>query len=169
MSMPGTPATMSPSTFQSQLEVNLTSVYNLTHHLLPHMESRRSGVILNIASIAALRYIGKPQIAYSATKAAVIQFTKVTAAMYADKGIRCNVVVPGLMHTPLVEVLAEKYNKGDYEGLVARRNQGVPLGGMGTGWDTANALVWLASGCARYVTGQELVVDGGITGWTAPG
>lgn len=169
MSMPGTAATMSPQIWQAQLDVNLTSVYNVTHHVLPHMERANTGVVLNIASIAALRYIGKPQIAYSATKAAVIQFTKVTAAMYAHRNVRCNVVVPGLMHTPLVEVLADKYAAGDYDGLVQRRNASVPLGGMGTGWDTANAMLWLGSASARYVTGVEVVVDGGITGVTMPG
>jgi NAD(P)-dependent dehydrogenase (short-subunit alcohol dehydrogenase family) len=167
--MPGTAASMTPDIWASQLTVNLTSVYNCCHHILPVMESQRSGAIVNIASIAALRYIGKPQIGYSAAKAGVIQFTKVTAAMYADKGIRVNVVVPGLMHTPLVEVLADKYNQGDYEGLVRKRNEGVPMGGMGSGWDTANCMLFLASGSARYVTGQEIVCDGGVTGVTAPG
>ena len=102
LSMPGTAASMTPDIWAQQLNVNLTTVYNCCHHILPIMESQKSGAIVNIASIAAQRYIGKPQIGYSASKAGVIQFTKATAAMYADKGIRVNVVVPGLMHTPLV-------------------------------------------------------------------
>jgi NAD(P)-dependent dehydrogenase (short-subunit alcohol dehydrogenase family) len=167
--MPGTAASMTPEIWSQQLQVNLSSVYNCCHHVLPIMETQKTGAIVNIASIAALRYIGKPQIAYSASKAGVIQFTKVTAAMYADKGIRCNVVVPGLMHTPLVETLAEKYSGGDYEGLVKKRNEGVPLGGMGSGWDTANCMLFLASGSSRYITGQEIICDGGIAGLTAPG
>jgi NAD(P)-dependent dehydrogenase (short-subunit alcohol dehydrogenase family) len=167
--MPGTAASMTPEVWSQQLQVNLSSVYNCCHHVLPIMEEQKTGAIVNIASIAALRYIGKPQIAYSASKAGVIQFTKVTAAMYADKGIRCNVVVPGLMHTPLVENLAVKYSGGDYEGLVKKRNEGVPLGGMGSGWDTANCMLFLASGSSRYITAQEIICDGGITGLTAPG
>ena len=134
------------------------------------MEKQRSGAAVNIASIAALRYIGKPQIAYSATKAGVIQFTKATALIYADKGVRLNVVVPGLMHTPLIGSLAEKYNKGDLEGLIQKRDIAVPLGGkQGNGHDTAYAIVFLASQCARHITGQKLVVDGGVTSNAAPG
>lgn len=113
-----------------------------------------------------MRYIGKPQVAYSATKAAVIQFTKVTAVLYATKGIRMNVVVPGLMHTPLIGMLADKYANGDLEGLIKKRNAAVPMGNMGDAFDVANAAVFLASNQARYITGQKLVVDGGITSST---
>lgn len=170
---------MSEATWDAQTDVNLKSVYLTTHHILPIMESQSrlhpsspgtAGSIINLASIAALRYIGKPQIAYSATKAAVIQFTKATALMYAPQNIRLNVVVPGLIHTPLVHVLADKYNDGDYEGLVKKRDAGVPLGQkMGVSHDVAYAVCFLASAAARHVTGQKLVVDGGVTGNAAPG
>ena len=110
---------MSEATWDAQTDVNLKSVYLTTHHILPIMESQQQqasssgvgGAVINIASIAALRYIGKPQIAYSATKAAVIQFTKASAIMYAGKGVRLNVVVPGLIHTPLIAGLADKYSE----------------------------------------------------------
>lgn len=170
---------MSESTWDAQTDVNLKSVYLTTHHILPIMQRQSTqsplpspgtgGAIINIASIAALRYIGKPQIAYSATKAAVIQFTKATAVMYAPHNIRLNVVVPGLIHTPLVHVLADKYNNGDYEGLVKKRDAGVPLGGkMGVSHDVAYCVCFLASSAARHVTGQKLVVDGGVTVNAAP-
>ncbi|KAL2362126.1 hypothetical protein RJZ56_004986 [Blastomyces dermatitidis] len=81
------------------------------------------GPIVNVSSIAGMRYIGKPQVAYSAMKAAVIQFTKTTAVIYAKKGVRLNVVVPGLIHSPLVGLLAEKYAGGDLEGFVEKRHQ----------------------------------------------
>ena len=113
-----------------------------------------------------MRYIGKPQVAYSATKAAVIQFTKVTAVLYASKGIRMNVVVPGLMHTPLIGMLADKYANGDVDGLIKKRDKAVPMGKMGDAFDVAHAIVFLASDQARYITGQKLVVDGGITSST---
>ena len=81
-----------------------------------------------------------------------------------------NVVVPGLIHTPLVGVLADKYNNGDYEGLVKKRGNAVPMGRMGDAFDVANAAAFLASDVSRYVTGIELLVDGGITsttGWSS--
>ena len=112
---------MPEDVWDAQMDVNLKSVYLMCHHVLPIMENQRSGAVVNLGSIAAMRYIGKPQIGYNATKAAVIQFTKATALIYADKGVRLNVVVPGLMHTPLIGSLAMKYNNGDVEGLVKKR------------------------------------------------
>lgn len=130
------------------------------------MEKQGSGSVVNISSVAGLRYIGKPQVAYSATKAAVIQLTKTTAVIYAPKGVRLNVVVPGLMHTPLMGYLADKYAGGDLEGFLARRANQVPMGKQGNSTDVANAAVFLTSNCSRYITGQEIVVDGGITSFT---
>jgi NAD(P)-dependent dehydrogenase (short-subunit alcohol dehydrogenase family) len=169
MSQPGTPASMTEAVWDAQMDVNLKSVYLCCHHVLPIMEAQGSGSIINIASIAALRYIGKPQVAYSATKAAVIQFTRATALMYAGKGVRLNTVVPGLIHTPLIGSLADKYNDGDVEGLVKKRDAGVPMGKQGDSHDVAYAILFLASQCARHITGQKLVVDGGVTGNAAPG
>lgn len=148
------------------MDINLKSVYLTCHHVLPIMEQQGHGTVVNVSSIAGLRYIGKPQVAYSATKSAVIQFTKATAVIYAPKNIRLNVVVPGLMYTPLVTVLADKYANGDHEGFVARRHNAVPMGRQGTSWDIASAITFLASEQSRYITGQKIVVDGGITSST---
>jgi NAD(P)-dependent dehydrogenase (short-subunit alcohol dehydrogenase family) len=163
LSMKGGPADMDEDTWDAQTDVNLKSVYLCCNRVLPIMEKRGKGVVINISSIAGMRYIGKPQVAYSATKAAIIQFTKATAVLYAQKGVRLNVVVPGLMHTPLISVLADKYANGDLEGLVKTRNAQVPMGRMGNSFDVANAAVFLASDNANYITGQKLVVDGAIT------
>jgi len=163
MSMKGGPADMDEETWDAQMNVNLKSVYLCCNRILPLMEKQGKGVVINVSSIAAMRYIGKPQVAYSATKAAVIQFTKATAVLYAPKGVRLNVVVPGLMYTPLVSVLADKYNNGDLEGLVKSRHAQVPMGRMGDSFDVANAILFLASDNAQYITGHELVVDGAIT------
>ncbi|GAB7324451.1 hypothetical protein MBLNU13_g08376t1 [Cladosporium sp. NU13] len=170
MTAPGSPSTMSEDTWTAQIDLNLHSVYRLCHAVIPIMISQPTGgSIINNASITALRYIGKPQIAYASAKAAVLQFTRATGAMYASKHIRCNAVVPGLMYTPLVENLANSEKAEDRE--VAGRIMGhnVPMGWMGTGEDVANAVVWLASGASRYVTSQALVVDGGITESTGTG
>jgi NAD(P)-dependent dehydrogenase (short-subunit alcohol dehydrogenase family) len=157
---------MEERVWDAQTNINLKSVYLCCHHILPLMEAQGSGVVVNVASVAGLRYIGKPQVAYSATKAGVIQFTKATAVLYANRGIRMNVVVPGLMHTPLLGMLADKYAGGDLEGFIARRNKQVPMGIMGTSFDVANTVAFLASGASRYITGQKIVVDGGLTSST---
>ena len=105
---------------------------------------------------------GKPQIAYSTAKAALLSFSRATAVIYAEKGVRINTVVPGLINTPLVKMLADKYAGGDYKGYVETRNKQVPMGRMGTAWDVANAALFLASREANYITGTEIIVDGGI-------
>ena len=94
----------------------------------------------------------------------VIQLSRVVAVQYAAKGIRVNTVVPGQMHTPMVEVrLAGQRAGGDVEALVKQRLSRIPLGFAGDGRDTASAVLFLASDQARFVTGTELVVDGGMS------
>lgn len=166
MSEPGGPVEMAPETWASQLEVNVTSAFTACKAVLPHMVARGQGAVVNVSSIAGLRYIGKPQVAYSAAKAALMQFTRTTAVIHAASGVRLNCVVPGLMHTPLVRRLADKYAGGDYEGFVAKRNAQAPMGRMGDSWDVAHAALFLASDEARYITATEIVVDGGITAST---
>ena len=165
-SEPGGPAEMSEGAWDRQTNINLKSVYLTCHEVLPIMEKQKAGVVINISSIAGLRYIGKPQVAYAATKAGVIQFTKTTAVLYAQKGVRLNTVIPGLMHTPLVSYLADKYANGDLEALVKKRNMQVPMGYQGDAFDIANAAVFLMSNKAKYITGQKIVVDGGLTSTT---
>ena len=148
------------------MDVNVKTAFLTCKHVLPVMERQGGGSVINISSIAGLRYIGKPQVAYAAGKAALMQLTQTTAVIYASRQIRLNCVVPGLVFTPLVRRLADKYAKGDFEGFVAHRHQQVPMGHMGDAWDVANAVVFLASDEARYITGQQIVVDGGITAAT---
>lgn len=161
-SEPGGPVEMSEQTWDDQLDVNVTSAFLTCKHVLPVMEKQGSGSVISISSVAGYRYIGKPQVGYAAGKAALMQFTKTTAVIYAQKGIRLNCVAPGLMFTPLVERLANKYAKGDFEGFVAHRHQQVPMGKMGDAWDVANTVLFLASDESRYITAQTIVVDGGI-------
>jgi len=163
----GGPADMSEEVWDAQVDINLKSVYLMTHAVLPSMEAQGSGAVVSLSSVASIRYIGKPQVAYAATKAAVTQFTKHSAVLYATKGVRLNAVLPGLMFTPLVHTIAKKYAGGDYDGFVATRHAQVPTGKMGTSIDVANAVLFLSSNvAARYVTGQKLVVDGGIVSST---
>lgn len=169
-SEPGGPAELSEETWDAQTDVNLKSVYLMCHIVLPIMEKQSTGgVVLNVSSVAGLRYIGKPQVAYAATKAAIIQFTKTTAVIYAQRTggkVRLNTVVPGLINSPLVSVLADKYAGGDQGGYRRIRDKQVPTGTMGEVWDVANAALYLCSDEARYVSGQEIVVDGAVTNST---
>jgi NAD(P)-dependent dehydrogenase (short-subunit alcohol dehydrogenase family) len=165
-SEPGDPVTMDEAVWDEQMDVNLKTAFLGCKHVLPVMERQGGGSVINISSIAGLRYVGKPQVAYAASKAALMQMTQTTAVIYAARQIRLNSVVPGLMFTPLVERLAVKYAKGDYEGFVAYRHNQVPMGKMGDAWDVAHAVLFLAADESRYITGQQLVVDGGITSAT---
>jgi NAD(P)-dependent dehydrogenase (short-subunit alcohol dehydrogenase family) len=160
----GGPVEMSEETWDSQVDFNLKSVFLGCKYALPVMEKQGSGAIINIASSSGIRWTGSAQVAYAATKAAVIQLTRVVAVQYAPKGIRVNAVVPGQLHTPMVEArLAKQRAGGDVEALLNTRLKRIPLGFAGDGRDTANAVLFLASEEARFVTGAEIVVDGGMT------
>jgi NAD(P)-dependent dehydrogenase (short-subunit alcohol dehydrogenase family) len=167
-SAPGGPATMTEAEWDAQVEFNLKTVFLGCHHVLPVMLRQGSGVIVNLSSVAGIRqHVGRPQAAYSATKAAIIELSRSIAIQHAAAGIRCNTVIPGLMHTPLVEArLAGQIAGGDVEGLIASRHAKVPMGRMGDAWDVAHAILFLASDEARYITAAELVVDGGYSAVT---
>jgi NAD(P)-dependent dehydrogenase (short-subunit alcohol dehydrogenase family) len=160
----GGAAELSEEEWDRQLDFNLTSVYRACHEVIPHMVSQNSGSIINIASTSGTRWTGSPQVAYASSKAAVISFSRVTAVQYAKHGIRANTVVPGQLHTPMVETrLAGQRAGGDVDKLLQQRQARIPLGFMGDGRDTGYAALFLASDEARFVTGTELVVDGGMT------
>lgn len=163
-SAPGGPVEMSEADWDRQLDINLRSVFLTCKHALPAMERQASGVVVNIASIAGLRYLQRAMIAYAAAKAGLIQFTRNLALQYADRGIRANCVVPGLMNTPLVgHRIADQYGDGDVAEMTAARDAMCPMGHMGDAWDVAHAALFLASDEARYITGTEIIVDGGLT------
>jgi NAD(P)-dependent dehydrogenase (short-subunit alcohol dehydrogenase family) len=160
----GGPVEMSEDVWDAQVDYNLKSVFLTLKHVLPVMERQKSGAVVNIASTSGLRWTGSAQVGYAATKAGVIQLSRVVAVQYADKGIRVNTVVPGQLHTPMVEArLAGQRAGGDVEALLKSRLERIPIGFMGDGRDTANAALFLASDEARFVTGTEIVVDGGMT------
>ncbi len=160
----GGAAEISEQTFDDQIEYNLKSVFLTCRHVIPLMIAQGGGAIVNIASSSGIRYTGAPQVGYASAKAAVIQFSRVTAVQYASKGIRVNTVVPGQLHTPMVEArLAKQRAGGDVDALLKSRVARIPLGFMGDGRDTAAAVLFLASDEARFITGTEIVVDGGMT------
>lgn len=147
--------------------INLKSCFLAMKHAIPVMERNEGpnrGSIVNISSIASLRWTGVPYAGYYATKAAMNHLTLTTAVEYAPKGIRVNAVLPGLMRTPMVEVgLSGSYADGDVEEMWRVRDAQCPAGHMGDAWDVAHAALFLASDESRYVMGAELVVDGALT------
>jgi NAD(P)-dependent dehydrogenase (short-subunit alcohol dehydrogenase family) len=160
----GGPVDMSEKTWDDQVDYNLKSVFLGCKHVLPVMERQGGGAIVNVASTSALRWTGSAQVAYAATKAGVIQLSRVVAVQYAPKNIRVNAVVPGQLHTPMVEArLAKQRAGGDVKAILAQRAKRIPLPVEGDGRDTANAALFLASDEARFVTGTEIVVDGGMS------
>ena len=159
----GGPVELSEEAWDLQIDTNLKSVFLACKHVLPIMERQGGGAIVNLASTSGLRWTGSPQVGYATTKAGVIQLSRVVAVQYANKGIRVNTVVPGQLHTPMVEArLAKQRMGGDVEKLLASRVARIPLGFMGDGRDTANAALFLASDESRFVTGTEIIVDGGM-------
>jgi NAD(P)-dependent dehydrogenase (short-subunit alcohol dehydrogenase family) len=142
----GGPVEMAEEVWDAQVDSNLKSVFLTCKYVLPIMERQKAGAIVNIASTSGLRWTGAAQVAYAAS------------------GIRVNTVVPGQLHTPMVETrLAGQRAGGDVEALLRQRVGRIPLGFMGDGRDTANAALFLASDEARFITGTEIIVDGGMT------
>ncbi|MFO1352233.1 MAG: SDR family NAD(P)-dependent oxidoreductase [Gammaproteobacteria bacterium] len=140
--------------------INLRGTIMACKHALPIMRAQRSGAIINISSIAA--WADYPLVAYKATKAAMIAFTQQLAIQNAAFGIRANVILPGLMDTPMaVDTRARKSGRPRAD-IAAERDAKVPLRQrMGTAWDVANAALFLASDEAQFITGVALPVDGG--------
>jgi NAD(P)-dependent dehydrogenase (short-subunit alcohol dehydrogenase family) len=160
----GGAAELSEEGWDTQMDYNLKSVFLGCKHAIPAMIAQGGGAIVNVASASGIRWSGAAQVGYAASKAGVIQFSRVTAVQYAAQGIRVNTVIPGQLHTPMVEVrLAKQRAGGDVAALLQSRVDRIPLGFMGDGRDTAYAALYLASDEARFVTGAEILVDGGMT------
>jgi NAD(P)-dependent dehydrogenase (short-subunit alcohol dehydrogenase family) len=164
-SAPGDPVAMSEEVWDAQLDLNLKTAFLCCKHVIPAMERQGGGAIVNLSSIAGVRILpDRPHVAYTTTKLGILGFSRSIAVTYAKKGIRCNTVIPGLMHTPLVETrLAKQVAGGDAAALIASRNAQVPTGKMGDAWDVAQAVLFLVSDEARYVTAAEIAVDGGLS------
>ncbi|MGY4162039.1 NAD(P)-dependent dehydrogenase (short-subunit alcohol dehydrogenase family) [Bradyrhizobium sp. USDA 4461] len=148
--------------FDRCVAINLKSCILAAKHVIPIMRRQERGSIINISSMAAITTY--PYVAYKATKAAMIAFTEQLAYQNAQYGVRANVILPGLMNTPMaVDTRAREFKKSRAE-VEAERDSKVPLRHkMGTGWDVANAALFLASDEANFVTGVTLPVDGGAS------
>ena len=140
--------------------INLRGTIMACKHVMPIMRAQKAGAIINISSIAA--WAQYPLIAYKASKAAMIAFTQQIAVQNAEFGVRVNVILPGLMATPMaIEARAKDWQRSRAD-IIAERDAQVPLRHkMGTAWDVANAALFLASDEANFITGVALPVDGG--------
>lgn len=142
------------------MEINLESMVLTCKHVIPHMREHGSGVICNVSSIAAV--IDYPYVAYRTSKAGVIALTQHVAIRNARHGIRANVILPGLMNTPMAIENRVGRDGKTREAVIAERDAKVPLGGrMGTAWDVAETALFLCSDASRFITGAVLPVDGG--------
>ncbi|MCC7348649.1 MAG: SDR family oxidoreductase [Variibacter sp.] len=140
--------------------INLRGAVMAAKHVVPVMRAQRGGAIINISSVAA--YEIYPNVAYKATKAAMVEFTKQLAIHNAEYGVRANVILPGLMDTPMAVDTRARISGQSRAEVAAARDARVPLRHrMGTAWDVANAALFLASDEANFITGVALPVDGG--------
>ena len=145
-----------PETWRRVMQVNLEPMFLAAKHAIPAMiKTAKRGAIVNISSISAIRPRGLT--AYTASKGAVIALTRAMAVDHAKDGIRVNCVAPGPVYTPMV------YARGMTPAARETRRKASALGLEGTGWDIGRAVRFLLSDDARYITGQTLVVDGGVT------
>ncbi len=135
------------------LSVDLKSMFLATREAVPALETRGGGAVVCVSSVSGMR--GHGRTAYAAAKAGVIGFVRSVAVQLGPKGIRVNAIAPGTVWTPMVETLGPEARE--------RRRRATPLGTEGTGWDVGWGAVYLASDEARWVTGQVLVIDAGLT------
>jgi NAD(P)-dependent dehydrogenase (short-subunit alcohol dehydrogenase family) len=157
------PVDTSDATWQQVLDINVTGVARCCRHGIPAMLESGGGSIINVASFVAHLGAATPQIAYTASKGAVVSMTREIAVIYARQGIRCNALCPGPVLTPLLG----KFLSDDDQRQ--RRLVHIPMGRFGEPIDIANGALFLASDESAYMTGQSLLIDGGITAaYTTP-
>ncbi|MFP6696984.1 MAG: SDR family oxidoreductase [Alphaproteobacteria bacterium] len=144
------------------MRINVTSQFLTCQAVLPLFLEQGGGVIVNVSSLSAVK-AARPELAYATSKGAVNALTINIAMEFADRNIRCNALVPGLINTPMVaDAMKDNYGDGGLKAMVAARDALSPTGQMGEAWDVANAAVFLASDEARYINGMLLHIDGGL-------
>jgi len=159
----GDPITTTEEDWDRVHAVNLKSVFLMCKYAIPHMERRGGGAIVNVSSVASIRWSPVPYFSYHTSKAALNHMTRVIARQYAPKNIRCNVILLGMMDTPHIRTYYRDKPAAEVEQIMRQRDRHCPMGRQGSAWDGAHAALFLASDEARYITGAELIVDGGLT------
>lgn len=148
-----------PEEWDRVFAVNLRSAYLASKAVLPGMRAQKSGALVFISTLASVRSGPYSYVSYEASKAGLNRLSHSIASEYAAEGVRSNVVLPGMIATPHVD----KYVAGaaDHGAFAKARAEAVPMKRQGTGWDIAQAALFLASDDAAFITGVELRVDGG--------
>ena len=158
----GGPLETSLEQWERVMRINITSMFLTCQAVLPLFLEQGGGAIVNVSSLSAVK-AARPELAYATSKGAVNALTINIAMEFADRNIRCNALVPGLINTPMVaDAMKDIYGDGGMETMVAARDAISPTGRMGEGWDVAYAALFLASDEARYINGMLLNVDGGL-------
>lgn len=146
------------------MAVNVRAPFLASKAALPDMINGRGGAIVNVSSIAAGRWTGARYSSYSASKAAIVGFTRALALEYAAYGVRVNCVIPGYVDSPMMrDGIRRRFGAEAVEPEVARRHAACPLGRLANGWDIAKAVLFLASEEASYITAACLPIDGGAS------
>jgi NAD(P)-dependent dehydrogenase (short-subunit alcohol dehydrogenase family) len=158
---PGGPIDVEETEWDRVMDTNLKSMFLTCRAVLPQMLKQGKGAILNISSIGAVRS-GYRTFIYTVSKAGVNALTRSLSIEYADKGIRVNAIMPGLIDTPLIIPL-KAFHNNDLERMKKERSERAPMKRMGQSWDVAYASLFLVSEEANYITGQVLAVDGGLS------
>jgi NAD(P)-dependent dehydrogenase (short-subunit alcohol dehydrogenase family) len=159
----GDPVSTTEEDWDRVHDVNLKGPFLVCKYTIPHLERQGGGVILNISSVASLRWSPVPYFPYQTSKAALNHMTRVIARQYAAKKIRCNAILPGMIDTPHIRHYYRDLPPEEVQRIMQQRDQACPMGRQGSPWDVARAALFLASDDASYITGIELVVDGGLT------
>jgi len=158
----GGPIETTLAQWERVMRVNVTSMFLTCQAVLPHFLEQGGGVIVNVSSLSAVK-AARPELAYATSKGAVNALTINIAMEFADRNIRCNALLPGLINTPMVaDAMKDHYGPGGMDAMIAARDAISPTGRMGEAWDVANAAVFLASDEARYINGMLLHIDGGL-------
>jgi NAD(P)-dependent dehydrogenase (short-subunit alcohol dehydrogenase family) len=163
MQVVGGPLEVKEDDWDRLMAVNVKSMYlTCRAAVIPHMIRQGGGSIVNNASTAGIRFT-YANVAYAASKGAVKQLSQNIGVQYAAKGIRCNSVMPGYIATPRITDRLRKSNPNDYEDKIKEWQMNVPSGKLGSAWDVAYAVLYLASDESQFVNATELVIDGGQT------
>jgi NAD(P)-dependent dehydrogenase (short-subunit alcohol dehydrogenase family) len=160
MQVVGGPLEVKEEDWDKLMTVNVKSMYLTCRAVIPHMILQGSGAIINNSSVAGIRF-SYANVAYAASKGAVKQLSQNIGVQYAAQGIRCNAVMPGYIATPRITDRLRKSNPDDYDEKIRERQMTVPSGKLGTAWDVAYGVLYLASDESRFVNATELVIDGG--------
>lgn len=157
----GTASTTEEADFDRIFRVNVKGVYNCLHAVLPQMEAAGGGVVLNLASVASITGI-PDRFAYTTSKSAVFGMTLSVATDYVHKGIRCNCICPGRVHTPFVDGYLAKNYPGQEAEMFEKLSRTQPIGRMAKPQEIADLALYLCSDASGFVTGASWPIDGGF-------